>query len=70
MNLREIPYITEIPHIGDILALIIVFPPFIYYFCKKAYDKKENLTEFEIYLLVIAILSFIADLLFTLFHYI
>lgn len=54
-----------ISHIGDILALLFVFPCFIYYF-----SKIENRSKFETYLLVIACLSLIADFIFTvLFFY-
>ena len=49
-----------IPHIGDILALFLVFPFFIYYF-----SQIEKRSKFETYLLVIACLSLIADFIFT-----
>jgi len=49
-----------IPRIGDILALLFVFPFFIYYFYNI-----ENRSDLETYLLVIAFLSFIADFWFT-----
>lgn len=49
-----------IPRIGDILALLFVFPFFIYYFYNI-----ENRSDLETYLLVIACLSFIADFWFT-----
>jgi len=47
-------------HIGDILALFLIFPWLIYYF-----SVKENKTDFEMYLFIMVILGFIADLFFT-----
>ena len=56
--------VNELPRIGDILAISFVFPFFVYYF----YIIK-NRSPFEWYLLIVAILSLLADIFFTIAHY-
>jgi len=63
--LNKIQDLNELPHIGDILAIFFVFPFFAYYF----YTIK-NRSVFELYLLIIAIFSLLADIFFTIMHYI
>jgi len=53
-------FIELIPHMGDVAAILFVFPWFIYYFYKI-----QNRSVFETYLLCIAFLSLVADILFT-----
>ena len=50
----------HISHLGDILAIFLIFPWLIYYF-----SIKEKKTDFEMYLLIMVILGFFADLIFT-----
>lgn len=47
-------------HIGDILAILLIFPWLIYYFYLK-----EKKTVLEMYLFIMVILGFIADFVFT-----
>lgn len=50
----------HISHIGDILAIFLIFPWLIYYFYLK-----EKKTVLEMYLFIMVILGFFADLVFT-----
>lgn len=56
--------VNELPHIGDILAISFVFPFFAIYFYMI-----PNRSLFEWYLLIVAILSLLADIFFTITHY-
>jgi hypothetical protein len=56
--------LNELPHIGDILAITFIFPYFAYYFYII-----EKRSPFEWYLLIVAILSLLADIFFTIMHY-
>ena len=56
--------LNELPHIGDILAIFFVFPFFVYYFYMIP---KRSVSEW--YLLIVAIFSLLADIIFTITHY-
>ena len=66
INLNELKefILNELPHIGDILAITLVFPYFAYYFYMI-----EKRSLFEWYLLLAAIVSLLADIFFTITHY-
>jgi len=56
--------VNELPRIGDILAIFFVFPFFVYYFYMI-----PKRSVFEWYLLIVAIFSLLADIIFTIMHY-